>query len=58
MAKIQQDLLIIKLSKIVKDKETDNFVIADDEFLKSLEQVAQELIGETAIVEIERIDEK
>ena len=58
MAKIQQDVIVLKVSKIVKDKETDDFLIADMEFLKSLEQVAQELLGESVVVEIERIDEK
>ncbi len=58
MAKIQQDVIILKVSKIVKDKETDDFLIADSEFLKNIEQVAQELLGESVVVEIERIDEK
>lgn len=58
MAKIQQDVIVVKVSKIVRDKESDDFLIADMEFLKSLEQVAQELLGESVIVEIERIDEK
>lgn len=58
MAKIQQDIVVVKVSKIVKDKESDDYLIADSEFLKSLEQVAQELLGESVIVEIERIDEK
>lgn len=58
MAKIQQDIIVLKLSKIVKDKESDDFLIADNEFLKSLEQVSQELLGESVVVEIERMDEK
>lgn len=58
MAKIQQDIVVLKLSKIVKDKESDDFLIADSEFMKSLEQVSQELLGESVVVEIERIDEK
>lgn len=58
MAKIQQDIVVIKVSKIVRDKESDDFLIADMEFLKSLEQVAQELLGDGVVVEIERIDEK
>lgn len=58
MAKIQQDVIVLKVSKIVKDKETDDFLIADSEFLKNIEQVAQELLGESVVVEIERIDEK
>jgi hypothetical protein len=58
MAKIQQDIVVLKVSKIVRDKESDDFLIADIEFLKSIEQVAQELLGESVVVEIERMDEK
>jgi hypothetical protein len=58
MAKIQQDIIVLKVSRIVKDKEDDDFLIADMEFLKSLEQVSQELLGDSVVVEIERIDEK
>ncbi len=58
MAKIQQDIVVLKVSKIVKDKESDDFLIADMEFIKSLEQVSQELLGDSVVVEIERIDEK
>lgn len=57
MAKIQQDIVLLKVSKIVRDKEPDDFLIADAEFIKSIEQVAQELLGESVVVEIERIDE-
>lgn len=58
MAKIQSDIVVLKVSKIVRDKEPDDFLIADMEFLKSLEEVAQQLLGESVIVEIERMDEK
>jgi hypothetical protein len=58
MAKIQQDIIVLKVSRIVKDKEDDDFLIADMEFLKSLEQVSQELLGDSVVVEIERIDER
>lgn len=58
MAKMQQDIVVLKVSKIVKDKESDDFLIADSEFIKSLEEVAQQLLGDSVVVEIERIDEK
>jgi len=56
MAKIQQDVIVLKLSKIVKDSESDDFLIADHELLKSFEQVIQELVDANVLVEIERID--
>jgi hypothetical protein len=53
MAKIIEDILVIKLSKIVKDSEEGNS-IASDEVQAALEQVAQELVGAGVVVEIER----
>lgn len=55
MAKIQEEILIVRLSKILRNNEEgiDHSYI-DDETLSSLEQVAQELVGEDIIVEIER----
>jgi hypothetical protein len=53
MAKIIEDILVIKLSKIVKDSEEGNS-IAGDEVQAALEQVAQELVGAGVVVEIER----
>ena len=53
MAKIIEDVLVIKLSKIVKDSEEGNS-IASDEVQAALEQVTQELVGAGVVVEIER----
>jgi hypothetical protein len=50
MAKIHEEVVIIKLSKLVKDDETvDN--IATQDIVAALEQVAQELVGTGAVVE-------
>lgn len=51
MAKIVEDVVVIKFSKIVKDSEKDNNEIASPETLAALEQVAQELIGDGVVVE-------
>jgi hypothetical protein len=51
MAKIVEDVVVIKFSKIVKDSEKDGVDIASPETLAALEQVAQELIGEGVVVE-------
>lgn len=50
MAKIVEDVVVIKFSKIVKDNDKDNLEIGV-ETLAALEQVAQELVGEGIVVE-------
>lgn len=55
MAKILEEVIVIKLSKLVKnDKEAKANKLASDEVVSALEQVAQELVGDAAIVEVER----
>jgi len=54
MAKIVEDVLVIKFSKIVKDSESDDSVIASDDIQLALEQVAQELVGDTVVAEVVR----
>lgn len=51
MAKIVEDVVVIKLSKIVKDTDKDTSGIANPEILTALEQVAQELVGKNVVVE-------
>jgi hypothetical protein len=52
MAKIVEDLLIIKFSKIVKDSNTGSQSTVTDEVISALEQVAQELVGDNVVVEV------
>lgn len=54
MAKIVEDVLIIKFSKIVKDSEAETSGIAGSDVQQALEQVAQELVGDSVVVEVER----
>lgn len=54
MAKIVEDLLVIKFSKIVKDNDTDPSPPLTNDTIQALVQVAQELAGEAVIVEVER----
>ncbi len=54
MAKIVEDMVAIKLSKIAKDDALDAPKIITDEIASQLEAVAQELLGEAVIVEIVR----
>jgi hypothetical protein len=53
MAKIHEEVVVIKLSMLVKDgEETANIVT--DETLTAIEQVTQELVSRGAVVEVER----
>lgn len=54
MAKIIEDVIVIKFSKIVKDSESEVSGIAGQDVQSALEQVAQELVGDSVVVEIER----
>jgi hypothetical protein len=54
MAKIIEDVVVIKFSKIVKDSE-EGASIAGEEIQLALEQVAQELVGSGVVVEIEKV---
>lgn len=51
MAKIYEETVVIKLSKLIKDNEVTP-MIATEEVVTALEQVAQELVGEHVIAEI------
>lgn len=52
MAKIVEDVIVIKFSKIVKDDESAEFTIATADIQQALEQVAQELVGKNVVVEV------
>lgn len=53
MAKIHEEVVIIKFSKLVKgDQEVGTVASAD--IVAALEQVAQELVGDGTVVEVEK----
>lgn len=52
MAKIVEDILIIKFSRIVKDNDADPTPPITAENAAALVQVAQELVGDSVIVEV------
>jgi hypothetical protein len=52
MAKVVVETIVIQLSKLVKDNAIEKITPEDLEV--TLEQVTQELVGESVIVEIER----
>jgi len=53
MAKIKEEIYVIKLSKLVSDKTADLETIADSDFNANLQAIVQEMIGTNIIVEIE-----
>jgi hypothetical protein len=52
MAKIIENILIVKVSKLARDGSDENLIPAETQ--QALEQVAQELLGDAVIVEVER----
>jgi hypothetical protein len=52
MAKIHEEILIIKLSKLVKENDQTT-PISSEELVASLAAVAEELAGAGVIVEVE-----
>lgn len=53
MAKIVEEVVVIKFSKIVKDNESGTSITSND-IHSALEQVAQELVGDSVVVEVEK----
>ncbi len=52
MAKIIEEIVVIKLSKLVKDTDSAHAGCLNDDALRSLEEVVQELVGSNVIVEV------
>lgn len=54
MAKIIEEIVIVKFSKIVKDTDSQDSVVTAD-INNSLVELAQEFVGRDIVVEIERV---
>lgn len=54
MAKIQEEILVIRLSKLIKNTTDDVAPLTDRDFTVNLEVVLQQLVGDTVVVEIEK----
>jgi len=53
MAKILEEIVVIKLSKLVRDSDAGTEVASDD-IVAALQSVAEELAGTGVVVETER----
>lgn len=61
MAKIYEEVVVIKLSKLIKEKDADAIsnsstgdLIATNDICEALQSVAEELLGSGVVVEVER----
>jgi hypothetical protein len=53
MAKIHEEIVVIKLSKLVKDTDSTTTLAVDD-VVAALQSVAEELLGAGVVVEADR----
>ena len=53
MARVQTEIVVVKLSKLIKDGAEDSLLVNAD-FDSNLEAIVQELVGENILVEIEK----
>jgi len=54
MAKIHEEVVVIKLSKLIREKDQDQESIATNDICDALQSVAEELLGQGVVVEVER----
>jgi hypothetical protein len=54
MAKIHEEVVVIKLSKLVKDNDAGTELVATPDLCAALQAVAEELLGSGVIVEVEQ----
>lgn len=56
MAKLHEEIVVIKISKLIKENDNSEVYLTNNEFCSAIEQVAQELLGSGVIVELEKIE--
>ena len=56
MAKVHEETLTVKFSKLVRDRDTEEQYIATNDLCDALQQVAEELAGAGVVVELVRQD--
>ena len=54
MAKIHEEIVVIKLSKLVKENSDAPGIVATNELCEALQAVAEELAGAGVVVEVEQ----
>ena len=54
MAKIHEEVVVIKLSKLIKENSDAPGIVATNELCEALQAVAEELAGAGVVVEVEQ----
>ena len=54
MAKIHEEVVVIKLSKLIKDQDENAELVATNDICDALQSVAEELLGSGVVVEVVR----
>lgn len=54
MAKVQTEIIVVKLSKLIKDNTNEVDSLVNEDFDSNLEAIVQELVGDNVLVEIEK----
>ena len=54
MARVQTEVVVVKLSKLIKDTQDEISPLIGEDFDPNLEAIVQELVGDQILVEIER----
>lgn len=54
MARIQEEVIIITVSKLQKNENTTDEVIVTDDTMTALASVAEELLGNGVVVEVNK----
>lgn len=53
MAKLHEEILVIKLSTLVRDGVDSNPKLLTNEVTQSLEEVVEQLVGQNCLVEVQ-----
>ncbi len=57
MAHIKEEILLVKVSTLIKNNESETPNVLSDDIVSTLEQVVTELLGKGVVVELEKIEE-
>lgn len=52
MAKIHEELVVVKLSRLIKDSDVNVAPVVGQDIVANLEVLVQELVGDGVVVEI------
>ena len=52
MARLQEQVLVLKVSKLIRDRDQESDKLVDEEFIANAESVLQELVGDNCTVEV------